>query len=52
MSASKAKPVATPAKQAPPANTKSQINNKKQPDVKPAKKAWAAEDYVTNNCTI
>lgn len=52
MSASKPKPVATPAKPAAPTNGKSQINNKKQPEVKPAKKAWAAEDYVTNNSTI
>jgi hypothetical protein len=45
MSASKGKP-------APPTNTKSQINNKKQPEVKPAKKVWAAEDYVSGNTSI
>lgn len=45
MSASKGKP-------APPTNNKNQINNKKQPEVKPVKKAWAAEDYVNANTTV
>jgi hypothetical protein len=40
MSASKGKPV-------PPANTKNQTQSKKGAEVKPAKKEWSAEDYVS-----